>query len=80
MTARTPNNMVPLAAQSRDDPVPYSLPARITSGVPSPCSAWRRRRSTSVAGRHVHGHATFGARREQVAQADVGEVPRIITS
>ena len=35
MTARTPSNMVPLAAQSRDEPVPYSLPARITSGVPS---------------------------------------------
>ena len=30
ITARTPSNMVPLAAQSRDEPVPYSLPARIT--------------------------------------------------
>ena len=27
--------MVPLAAQSRELPVPYSLPARITSGVPA---------------------------------------------
>ena len=26
---------VPLAAQSRDEPVPYSLPARTTSGMPS---------------------------------------------
>ena len=35
ITARTPSSMVPLAAQSREEPVPYSLPARITSGVPS---------------------------------------------
>ena len=33
ITAFTPNNIVPLAAQSRELPVPYSLPARITSGV-----------------------------------------------
>ena len=26
---------VPLAAQSRDEPVPYSLPAKMTSGTPS---------------------------------------------
>ena len=35
ITARTPRSLVPLAAQSRDEPEPYSLPARITSGVPS---------------------------------------------
>ena len=35
MTARTPSSRVPLAAQSRDDPVPYSLPANTTSGTPS---------------------------------------------
>ena len=35
MTALTPSSIVPLAAQSRELPVPYSLPARITSGVPS---------------------------------------------
>ena len=35
MTALTPSRRVPLAAQSRDDPVPYSLPATTTSGVPS---------------------------------------------
>jgi hypothetical protein len=34
ITARTPRSIVPLAAQSRDEPVPYSLPAMITSGVP----------------------------------------------
>ena len=37
ITARTPSSMVPFAAQSRDEPEPYSLPARITSGTPS---AW----------------------------------------
>ncbi|MNT58338.1 hypothetical protein D3C72_1957660 [compost metagenome] len=37
ITALTPSRLVPLAAQSREDPVPYSLPATITSGVPS---AW----------------------------------------
>ncbi len=35
MTAFTPSSIVPLAAQSRDEPVPYSLPASTTSGVPS---------------------------------------------
>jgi hypothetical protein len=35
ITARTPSRLVPLAAQSRDEPVPYSLPAITTSGVPS---------------------------------------------
>jgi hypothetical protein len=35
MTARTPSRLVPLAAQSRDEPVPYSLPAKTTSGVPA---------------------------------------------
>ena len=35
MTARTPSSAVPLAAQSREEPEPYSLPARITSGTPA---------------------------------------------
>ena len=35
MTALTPSSAVPLAAQSRDDPEPYSLPHRITNGVPA---------------------------------------------
>jgi len=34
ITARTPKRRVPFAAQSRDDPVPYSCPAKIISGVP----------------------------------------------
>ena len=32
-TARSPSSIAPFAAQSRDDPVPYSLPANTTSGT-----------------------------------------------
>ena len=35
ITARTPSSAGPLAAQSRDEPDPYSLPASTTSGTPS---------------------------------------------
>ena len=35
MTARTPRSAVPFAAQSREEPDPYSLPAKITSGMPA---------------------------------------------
>ena len=34
-TARTPSSSVPLAAQSRDEPEPYSLPPSTISGTPS---------------------------------------------
>jgi hypothetical protein len=33
-TAFTPSRLVPLAAQSREEPVPYSWPATTISGVP----------------------------------------------
>src|SRR5215210_8167745 len=36
MTARTPSRLGPLAAQSRELPVPYSLPAITISGVAAP--------------------------------------------
>jgi hypothetical protein len=35
ITARTPSRIVPLAAHSRLEPLPYSFPAMTTSGVPS---------------------------------------------
>ena len=35
IAARTPSRLGPLAAQSREVPVPYSLPAITTSGTPS---------------------------------------------
>ena len=34
ITAFTPSRLVPFAAQSRLDPEPYSVPARMTSGMP----------------------------------------------
>ena len=34
ITAFTPRSAVPLAAQSRDEPAPYSTPAKMTSGTP----------------------------------------------
>ncbi len=37
MTARTPSSAVPFAAQSRDEPEPYSLPPSTTNGMP--CAA-----------------------------------------
>ena len=35
ITALTPSSCVPFAAQSRDEPVPYSSPPKTTVGVPS---------------------------------------------
>ncbi len=37
ITALTPSSRVPFAAQSREEPEPYSFPASTTSGTPS-CS------------------------------------------
>ena len=74
MTARTPRRRVPLAAQSRDEPVPYSLPAKMTSGTPSACVA-----HGGVVDRHdlavglVGGDAAFDAGDHLVLDADVGE-------
>jgi hypothetical protein len=42
MTALTPSRKVPLAAQSRDEPVPYCWPASTTSDVPDGLVAHRR--------------------------------------
>ena len=73
-TARTPSNVVPFAAQSRDDPEPYSLPASTTSGVPCfgvthGCVVDRGH----VAGREERGEAPLGPGRQLVAEPDVGE-------
>ena len=73
MTARTPSSLVPLAAQSREEPVPYSLPASATRGRPLPVAHRRRVNRHLLVGRLVHGPAAFGARRKLVAQADVGK-------
>ena len=80
ITARTPSRLAPFAAQSRDEPEPYSLPPSTTSGVPSCAYSMRRRRSPSP--RRPAGAVTPpsvpGAswlRRRMLAN-----VPRIITS
>ncbi len=68
MTAFTPSSMVPLAAQSRDEPVPYSLPPKTTSG-----RALGLVEHGGVVDRHdlargvMRGHAAFGAGRHFVA-------------
>ena len=65
---------MPLAAQSRDEPVPYSLPPKMTSGTPSLLILHRR-----VVDRHhravglMLGHAAFDARHHLVLDADIGE-------
>ena len=65
---------MPLAAQSRELPVPYSWPAKITSGTPSALVPHR-----GVVDRHllavglVARHAALDARDHEVLDAHVGE-------
>ena len=73
-TARTPSSCEPFAAQSRELPEPYSLPASTTSGTPSAVVLHRRvvdRRRLAVG--KMDGEAALGAGRELVAQPHVGE-------
>ena len=72
-TTLTPSKRVPLAAQSRELPVPYSRPARTMSGCSFRRISRRRRRCSSVRRRLEPGHAAFHARGHQVLDADVGE-------
>ena len=83
MTARTPSSVVPLAAQSRDDPEPYSLPARIDQrGAVGGVAHRRRRRSWSSARRRVKSRvkppSVPGA--SWLRSRMLANVPRIITS
>ena len=65
---------VPFAAQSREEPVPYSLPAKITSGTRSRAIAHRRVVDRHlIAGGIVDGDAAFDARHHLVLDADIGE-------
>ena len=76
ITARTPRRFGPLAAQSRDDPEPYSLPARMISGTLA-----LRVFHAGVEDRHLLAlgqqprHPALGPRRQLVAQAHVGKRP-----
>ena len=74
MTARMPSSAVPLAAQSRDDPEPYSRPAMTTSGTPSAAIAHRGVvDELLLAVGQVDGVRALLALDERVAQADVAE-------
>ena len=81
MTARTPRSAVPLAAQSRLLPVPYSRPASTTSGTPSSayCMAASKMEVSAPSGRcRVTPPSVPGASR--LRRRTLANVPRIITS
>ena len=63
MTARTPSNAVPLAAQSRLPPS-VLLARQHDQRHPSSAYAWRRRRWTSRAVGQVQGEAALGSGRQ----------------
>ena len=56
ITARTPSSLVPFAAQSREEPDPYSLPPSTTSGTSSAMYLHRR-----VVDRHLLGLGRLAA-------------------
>ena len=64
---------MPLAAQSRDEPEPYSLPGEDDERRALLAVLPRRRRSTYASPGQVARHAALGAGRQLVPQADVGE-------
>ena len=74
MTARTPSNAVPFAAQSRELPVPYSWPARTIE-----VHAFLLVLHGRVVNAHprvvrlMHRHAAFDAGHHEVLDAHVGE-------
>ena len=73
MTAETPSRRGPLAAQSRDEPEPYSFPARIISGVLVGLIFLRRLKDRHFSiGRQMAGESAFDVD-QLVAQANVGE-------
>jgi hypothetical protein len=85
-TTLTPSSCVPFAAQSRDDPVPYSSPPKMIVGVPSRCTSSPRRRSASSRRRLEQRDAAFLARAVAFGGSirflirTLANVPRIITS
>src|SRR6266566_351929 len=65
MTARTPNRRGPFAAQSRDEPAPYSLPATMMVGVPATWYFMAAPRAVRVEVHRLHTvlHQIFTGRR-----------------
>ena len=79
MTARTPSNLVPLAAQSREEPLPYSAPAKTTSGTPS-CSYFIAASKIGISSpsgqclvRPPSGTKTVALLQDEILNSDVGE-------
>ena len=81
MTALTPRMLGPLAAQSREEPVPYSLPPRTISGTPS---AWYFMRGVAdrhlLAVRQVARVPALDAGDQRFLRRMLAKVPRPMTS
>ena len=73
ITALTPSRLVPFAAQSRDEPVPYSLPATTIRGVLRRIYHCRVIDGHLLAGGAELGVAALLAAEHFVPDADVGE-------
>ena len=74
ITARTPSSLGPFAAQSREEPVPYSLPPMHDGGNAFALVALRRVEDRHrIARRIMDRVAAFGAAHHFVPDADVGE-------
>ena len=86
-TALTPSSCVPFAAQSRDDPVPYSSPPKTTVGVPCRDVLHRRvvdrhllaRRLEQRDAAFLAAPSAFGGSIRFLMRT-LAKVPRIITS
>ena len=74
MTAFTPRRRGPFAAQSRDDPEPYSAPRGRRAGRPRPGSASTPRRWSSPR-RSGGGPSTCPRSRDEISEPHVGERP-----
>src|SRR5882672_4432610 len=66
ITARTPSSSVPLAAQSREEPVPYSLPAITLRGFED---------SRLLTVGQMHGEAALNAGHQEILEPDICERP-----
>ena len=75
MTARTPSNFVPFAAQSRELPVPYSCPAMKYHQTAVPLVVFHRGIVYRNRLPFVLCHATFDARQHEVLDAHIREGP-----
>ena len=82
ITAFTPSSIVPFAAQSRDEPEPYSLPAITTSGTPASwyCIGGVVDRHHLAAGQVARSTPPSVPGASWLRSRMLANVPRIITS